>query len=60
MGGLRETKCTDCEHLKVCKFKDDFIMLVEKVEKSTMDRLDIHWIEFKCKEYKQKQTVFTR
>lgn len=60
MDGLRETKCTTCEHLKVCKFKDSFIELVEKVEKTTTDRLDIHWIEFQCKEYKQKQTTITR
>lgn len=52
--------CIACEHLKVCKFKDSFIELVEKVEKTTTDRLDIHWIEFQCKEYKQKQTTITR
>ena len=60
MSGVMETKCTTCEHLKVCKFKDSFIELVGKVEKTTIDRLDIHCVEFKCKEYKQKQTTFTR
>lgn len=58
--GSSETKCSSCKHLKICKFADDFIALVEKVEKSTKDRLEIHCIEFNCEEYKQIQTSFIR
>lgn len=52
MGGCNETACTNCAHLKVCKFKEEFLKAQDAVNDvmvhlgdNRMIRLrDIKWI----------------
>lgn len=54
--GVRETICSNCKHLKVCKFKDGFLKLVESTDKIT-DKHDVHTIRISCSEYDKNQEL---
>lgn len=52
-GGIKETRCTNCEHQKVCSFKEQFMNAQEAVdrvsvcigEKSIKYLRDFDWIK---------------
>lgn len=34
MGGIKETCCSECIHLPVCKYKDTYLQLLNKIQET--------------------------
>lgn len=68
MGGVKETQCTNCNHLQVCSFKEQFLAAQKAVDEVTIDTgghsfinlHDISWIRpvsLKCSYFSGKVPV---
>ena len=54
MAQVKETLCTSCIKLSVCKYKDDFEKLLKQVD--NIEKRDIFFVKVVCNEWIAKQT----
>ena len=55
MSGTKETMCSNCEHLCVCKYKDELLSKVKSVDEIMKDSRFSY--EFVCPNYFKKNTI---
>lgn len=49
MQGVKETLCSNCLKRNVCKYSEDFMILLKQTD--MIDKKDIHSIDVKCAEW---------
>lgn len=54
MVGVKETLCTSCMKLSVCKHKEDFEKLLKEVD--NIEKRNIFFVKTICNEWIAKQT----
>lgn len=58
MSGTKETICSNCEHLCVCKYKDELLSKIKSVNEIMKDSRFSY--EFVCPDYFLKNTIGIR
>ena len=55
MSGTKETICSNCEHLCVCKYKDELLSKVKSVDEIMKNSRFLY--EFVCPNHFKKNTI---
>lgn len=51
--GVKETLCTKCSHLAVCKYVEDMEMAILQTDKINIDIVNLIKVSVSCSEYRQ-------
>ena len=58
MSEVKETICSNCEHLLVCKYKDELLLKVKSVDE-IMNGSRLSY-KFNCPDYIEKRKLFMK